>query len=455
MNVLVIDEFTPLVYIFVSTVGRSFQVFLQKVLNEDEFHDTFDAVFVKGLIQLIVAGTLVFYDDERIAFRKPVLGEAPGTTAVVILRAIFHFFTLVFTFLALDTLPYGDAAIFILCGPVFAGALALLFLDEPWFLAEMGSLAVCLLGAVLVIKPPMVFNSFHGDNGGEHHQPHFHFYGLLYGTLAAAFNGLGLLTLRMLGTCNKLNWKSVCVVQAAVQVALAVPSVFLAGETFNLSLTAGEYFVLLASGLVATLAQFSLTIGLQGVKVAVGSTILISQVVVGLVLQAVFIRDYADSIAVMGALMVCAGFTLLMAYKKSDNDVLLFNTQRSLEVSTSSFNQFNLSKSNGFSRSILLSRILGNGTERGAGKQTYSPVPLFDREDSEEETDRVGGGSPGLKGQTFRLHGAAAAATTSVVGGPSRGREMHSPIHGIMMTADDGISTPLVESRISPKSSAQ
>jgi len=435
MNSLLLNEYAPLMYVCMATAGFSFQIFFQKVLNEEEFHDQFDAVFVKGLLQLVISGALVYFDDERIAFSRPVLGDSSSTTFIVLMRAVFHFLVIVFTFLALDTLPYGDAAVLALGGPVFAGALALLFLQEPWFLVEMVSLAVCLLGTVLVIKPPLIFNSFHGDNGGEHHQPHFRSYGVLYGLLAAVFSGCGFVTLRLLGTQCKLSWKNVCLVQAAVQASLAIPSVFLAHESFNLSLSWTEGWALLATGLAAALSQFCLTAGLQGVKVAVGSTLLLGQVVMGLVLQAAFIHDYAGAVSVLGALLVCVGFSLLMMYKKSDNDVVLYNTQRALELTHAS--DFSLTKPVGFSRSVLLSKILG-GTA-SAGSQTYSPVPLYEADCSDED-------SPPACADVYSLQlGHCARSEGSENGVASVLGSVESPVRGIMMVAGTDDGTPVVD----------
>jgi drug/metabolite transporter (DMT)-like permease len=313
-------EYLALALVFLSGVGFSVQGLFQKLLSESGFHDTFITVLIQGTVQSLCLGIALLFDEERYrsgGSNKHLLGDNAHTARMLLLRAVLGFGSLAFAFLAFDAIPLGDASVLVMLGPLIAAVMGVFFLGEPFLRSEMIATAFTLTGSVLVAKPPFIFQ--HIDYVGPGGQQKFDLSGVVCGLLASVCAGGSFVMLRLLGTSAKVDYKNICFVQGVIRLVLAIPAVWLSSQHFGFHhYSMFQYSLMFTSGLIATAAQVSMTLGLQRVKSAVGSTMRMSDIVLSFVFQMLFTRDCVDPLSVMGAFLVLGGI-LFMLWQRDVN----------------------------------------------------------------------------------------------------------------------------------------
>ena len=369
-----IAEYIPLVFVFVSGFGFSVQGLIQRLLSEDGFHDTFDSVFIKGLMQMTISGAFVYFDEDRRIYSKPILGDSLKIKVVVLLRAFFGFLTIGATLLTLDALPLGDATVLIMLGPFFASVFSFIFLGEPWLYPEMAACFVALIGVCFVARPQFLF----GDSSDA-----YGYIGYIYGILSGMFGGLSFMTIRMLGTSCKMNWRNVCFIQGIAQAVLAIPCIFIAGQGYGSRLTPWEYEVILISGIIAACAQLCMTIGLQQVKSATGTSVRMSEIIGSFILQVLFTKDRVNGFSVVGAILVLISIAIVIVFKRSGSEVTVDIEDRGCwkwfeRSSAGSSDGFRLIKPSSISRTVLLNKPYVPQKPRDDEMEEYVSVPLFE-----------------------------------------------------------------------------
>ena len=130
----------PLFLVFVSGLGFSIQVLTVKKLSEHGIHQTFEFVFVRGIIQLIISSVFISYERaaaERAAVKGPDLfGDTSFVKFMMFVRSFVGFGGIAFSFLAVDLLPIGDSQVLVMLSPLWASALGYFVLGEKWRLPE-------------------------------------------------------------------------------------------------------------------------------------------------------------------------------------------------------------------------------------------------------------------------------------------------------------------------------
>lgn len=243
----------PLVLVFLSGIGVSFQSLFIKVLSEEGFHNTFECIFFRAIVQGSLLFIPIFCDKNEEKYHN-FLGETWLSVSIAVFRCVIGFGSMPFTFLALQRLPLGDATVLILMSPVYAAMLGVFFLGEPWRLSEMFAIFVSVTGAVFVIRPPFLFSS-----DGDTLDP----IGVLFCVIASLSAAGIFISIRLLGTTAKVPWKNLCIAQCFAQMLFAVPAAYISGQLFTFNLTSRQMLLIFCTGFVAAFSQSAMTIGLQ------------------------------------------------------------------------------------------------------------------------------------------------------------------------------------------------
>ena len=76
----------------------------------------------------------------------------------LVLRGVFGTIALLLQFYAFKHLPLGDASVVIFSSPVFVVIFARVFLKESCSIVHVVLIAFTMIGVILVIQPPIIFN---------------------------------------------------------------------------------------------------------------------------------------------------------------------------------------------------------------------------------------------------------------------------------------------------------
>lgn len=294
-----ISIYMPLIYVFLSGIGFSIQSLFVKLLSEEGFHGSFEIVFSRGLIQLMISSLVIHFDKSE---NKPsICGDSTYVTWILFLRSVIGFGGIAFSFMAVELLPIGDATVLVMLSPFCASFLSIFIIGETWKLKEFIGAMVSLLGATLVAKPQFLFGGA-GTNS----------LGVIYSLLGSLTAGGAYVTVRMLGTVVKMPWSNVCWAQAWGQVLLSIPSLILAGQTFSADLTAAQFALIFFGGFIGAFSQIAMTIGMQREKSSLATMMRMSDIIFGYIWQILFTDDRISGLSIFGAILVtCSVFFIL------------------------------------------------------------------------------------------------------------------------------------------------
>lgn len=238
--------------------------------------------------------------NEQISF----WGNSRKVTCMLFGRSLTGFWSSVFCFLSMEKLPVGNATVLNMLSNLFSPILAAAFLSEPWKRLEALATLMSLVGSILVAKPQILFG------GSDHMDP----IGVGYSLLAAAVCSIVFLQIRMLGTTHKVDWGSVNFVQALGQILLSVPSMYMFGERLEINLSNHQILLVCLGGIVGSLSQLAMNIGMQREKSATATAMLMSDVLFGFIWQALFTSDPVDMYSVLGAFLVSGSILLIIVF---------------------------------------------------------------------------------------------------------------------------------------------
>ena len=320
----------PLFYVFLSGIGFSLQTLIIKLLSEQGFHGSFQCVFFRGFIQLILASYFVYNDENRKAGTGPKLfGDTNFVRLMLFLRGFLGFGGIAFSFLAVELIPIGDATVLTMLSPLLASILGFFILGEPWRLPEFFATVVSLIGAVMVAKPPFIFG------GGETDSSEF-YKGVCYALAASVFASFAYIIVRILGTTAKMPWSNVCFAQAIAQIVMAIPSMYIFGQHLAFDVTLLQWCMLITGGLIGAISQILMTIGMQREKSAAATAMRMSDVAFGFVWQVAFTSDPLSLLSLAGAVLVTCSILIIVVFKQTpppvDKDLEL--TQLSSAISS-------------------------------------------------------------------------------------------------------------------------
>lgn len=302
----------PLILVFLSGIGFSFQTLVVKILTFEDFHATFECVFSRGILQLVISSIFICCDSERPKSPK-LCGDTSFVRCILILRAVVGYGGVAFSFLAVEALPIGDATVLVMLSPLFASILGFIVLGEPWRLPEFIATIVSLAGAVLVVKPPAIF----GADLSEYNTKS-KFYGVVFAFIAAVCAGSAYVCVRMLGTTAKMPWSYVCFAQAIAQILMSIPSLYISGQQIRLDLTMSQCLLVFTGGFIGAWSQIAMTVGMQREKSASATAMRMSDVLFGFLWQIIFTGDAVGVLTIVGALMISTSIIIIVAFKQID-----------------------------------------------------------------------------------------------------------------------------------------
>jgi drug/metabolite transporter (DMT)-like permease len=183
--------------------------------------------------------------------QSPVFGDNTFTRVVLASRASLGFLGMLFSFLAIEILPIGDATTIIMLSPLLASFLGIFVLGESWHGMEILGTLVSLAGVAFVSHPMCIWGGINSKCADA--------YGLIYALLAALFSALAFLAVRLLGTSAKLNWIYVAFAQSLGICLLAISSSLIFGESIELEFDLLVDASILCAGLIGSCGQLMMT----------------------------------------------------------------------------------------------------------------------------------------------------------------------------------------------------
>lgn len=242
---------------------------------------------------------------------------------MLFLRSIVGFGGITFSFLSVEYLPIGDSTVLQNLSPVFATIGSYFVLGEAWRLPEFVATVLSLFAAVFVARPPSLFGGSNGNGSGNN------LLGLFYAFMAAATAGLAYLCIRILGTTAKIPWVNILFAQSLGQVFLSFPFMYVFGEKVTvLDMTGYEYALIISSGLMGTLSQIAMTVGMQREKSANATVMRMSEVLFGFLWQLLLTDDPVNLLSVLGSVLITVGVMIIVVFKQSEDHLAAKQTDK-------------------------------------------------------------------------------------------------------------------------------
>jgi drug/metabolite transporter (DMT)-like permease len=301
----------PLFYVFLSGIGFSLQTLIIKLISEQGFRGSFQCVFLRGTVQLILSGIFIYYDKDRLEGKGPMLfGDTNWVRFILFMRALAGFGSIAFAFLAVELIPIGDSTVLIMLSPLMASILSYIFLGESWRWPELCGTLLSLIGAVMVAQPPLLFG------GNPTHDGSF-YKGVGYALTAACSAACAFIFVRILGTSAKMPWSNVCFSQAIGQMSLALPGLYVFGQKLTFDMSYYVVGLLLLGGIIGAWSQILMTIGMQREKSAAATAMRMSDVACGFLWQVLFTADALSLLSLGGAVLITTSILIVVIFKQT------------------------------------------------------------------------------------------------------------------------------------------
>ena len=315
INMVDIYSRLPLIYVFMSGIGFSIQTLIVKLLFERGYRGSFECVFTRGVLQLLLSSLFIYFDPERRANKGPPLfGSSSFVKWMLFFRSVVGYAGITFSFLSVEYIPIGDSTTLTMLSPVFASIGSFFALGEPWRLPEFAAAVLSLTGAALIAKPSFFF----GVVGSETSTPAGAL-GVFFGLVSAVGAGAAYVFIRILGTTAKMPWANVCFAQSLSQIFLTIPCLYFFGQSRWFDVPWFDYCLIGASGVVGAFSQVAMTVGMQREKSASATGMRMSDVVFGFIWQAAFTSDAISWLSVLGAVLVSSGVLTIVIFKQVDS----------------------------------------------------------------------------------------------------------------------------------------
>jgi drug/metabolite transporter (DMT)-like permease len=220
----------------------------------------------------------------------------PGKRGLLVVRGIFGFLALTCFYHSIVNLPLADATVIQYTNPVWAGLLAVPFLNERLRRREVLSVLVSMAGVALVMRPSFIFGHGVGLNPAT----------VMIGLLGAMSSGVAYVTVRKLGATEHPT--VIVFYFSLVSVFAAVPTA-LPGALWPTPL---EWLVLLGVGVTTQLGQIALTHGLRLERAGRATATAYLQIVFAALWGILFFAEVPDWGTFLGAALI-VGSTLALA----------------------------------------------------------------------------------------------------------------------------------------------
>ena len=85
-----------------------------------------------------------------------------------------------------------------------------------------------------------------------------------------------------------------------------------------MNITGYEYLLIISSGLMGTVSQIAMTVGMQREKSANATVVRMSEVLFGFMWQVLLTDDRVNLLSVLGSVLITAGVMIIVIFKQSD-----------------------------------------------------------------------------------------------------------------------------------------
>jgi drug/metabolite transporter (DMT)-like permease len=152
------SKYFPLLCVFLSGLGFSIQILVVRMLAFRHFSASLTLIFYRALIQMLFCATVMYHNHRKQYPNGPkIFGDNRWTSFLLVCRGLIGFVGIVFGLMAAEKLPIGDATVILMLGPTVASVAGIIFLGEPWMLAECIGTVLSLVGVTLVSRPSFIF----------------------------------------------------------------------------------------------------------------------------------------------------------------------------------------------------------------------------------------------------------------------------------------------------------
>mmetsp|Transcript_58214 Transcript_58214/g.131878 ORF Transcript_58214/g.131878 Transcript_58214/m.131878 type:complete len:441 (+) Transcript_58214:158-1480(+) len=276
----------------------------------------FETMFVRGLCQTFgCVCTLLIWGLPPIEW----LGETRTEKGLLALRGMFGFGGMGFAFLAIQTTTLANAQVASQTTPVWTALLSCLLLGEKWETPEMFTALATSIGVLLVFKPSLI--SSHEIKNLETFDERSQT--LRNDALGVSFSLIGsfcaacvFCLIRLMGTTVKVPWPKLMLAQAAGQIFMSVPALFVSKQVL-VNPNGLQILLLVGGGFIGFIGQSANTVGMQRAKAATSSLMRQTGIVTVLLYEVLLVKSETLTTATcLGAVIITTAIACL-AYSKS------------------------------------------------------------------------------------------------------------------------------------------
>ncbi len=249
----------------------------------------FQKSFFRNVVSLIVSFIIFSRSNVNYKMNK-------DDFIILLKRATIGTIGILCNFYAVDHLILADANMLNKLSPFFAIIFSYLLLKEKPSKIQVVSLVIAFFGALLIIKPGFGFNSF----------------AALIGLIGGMSAGLAYTYVRILGIHNMPN-ALIVLGFSIISTLVSLPMTILKWTPMSLK----QLIFLLLAGLMATIAQFSLSIAYRNAPAKELSVFDYSQIVYSAIIGFIVFNQIPDLLSLVGYFLVI-GVAVLMFLIEND-----------------------------------------------------------------------------------------------------------------------------------------
>jgi drug/metabolite transporter (DMT)-like permease len=247
---------------------------------------------------------IAFYLPVAIIMGQPLLGVT-GERKFLIQRVVSGFIVGTTYYYAFSFISLGEGSTIALAAPVFASLFACIMIREPCGAFDVASIAVTMIGLVLITRPSFLF---HADllpaDAAVGFSPEQRIIGATFAfvcCIVMAYSFVIMRSLTQTPVAVIITWYGIFSVIAAILVDLVLA--FTTSFHVRLPVTSDWKFLILC-GSSNVIGQFCLTMALKIEQAGLVSVARMFDIVMAFVYQVVFLHEPAPMLSVIGAIIV-------------------------------------------------------------------------------------------------------------------------------------------------------
>lgn len=221
-----------------------------------------------------------------------------GKRIMLLFRSFSGATSLTLIYYAFRLMPLGDASVIIFSVPVVVAIFARIFLKEPCGLFHYFTLFLTMFGAILITRPPFLFNESRHD---------YHFFGPVAAMLSTLFSAAVYILLRAL---KNIHFSVIMVCFASYSIIQTSTMAFTIGN-LTWPKRGTERMLFIALGLFSFAGQILLTIAAQLEEAGLIAIARSVDIVFAFAWQIIFFNEIPSWLSLIGAILVTSSVVLI------------------------------------------------------------------------------------------------------------------------------------------------